>query len=333
MRHEIYKRHLKCIKVSYGATNDFLEIVKKFRYDLQSLLMPNLFLNGLNHSSRRKGHDEILVQSNFRASLAKNEIAGHLNVLIASVYEREVEWLLDLLKESGKWESSLKRPQLLSYSANSSIMQSAPESWVLSIMSGFIRDWGSTLRRMIVMRERDGIIFERIFDEKSPEWGLLNRKLTNLVRTAILEKVNEARLNTFAVNRGEMKYAQKTHPFSDSDRSVSSSGNRGIFLIPLDHVSGNPEDSFPVLDNFNSLSTIVPLEFIDEDSERGAIGGKTRRLAGFIDEDARGWFSKQSKSFQEKELGVTKYRLMNRDGLTNRQLWNFGRSRTGLGSL
>ena len=333
MRHEIYKRHLKCIKVSYGETKDFLEIVKKFRYDLQSLIMPNLFLNGLNHSPKRKGYDDILVQSNFRASLAKNEIISHLNTLITNVYEREVVWVIDLLKKTEQWEFPTEQPRLLSSSPNNSVMQNSPESWTLSIMSSFIRDWGSTLRRMIVMREGDGNIFARIFDENSHEWGLLKSKLTNLVRTSILEKVNEARLNTFVFNRGDMKYAQKTHPFSNSDRGVSSSGDHSIFLIPLDHVTGYPEDCYPVLDNFNSLATIVPLEFIDEDSKGGGVSDKTRRLAGFVDEDARRWFSSQTKGFQEKELGATKYRLLNRDKLSNRQIWNFGQSRRGLGSL
>ena len=69
MHHEIYLRHLKCIKVSYGIASEAVSVLRDMKYDLQSLFLPNQFLNGMSHSARKRTHEEIIDKAEMRIAL------------------------------------------------------------------------------------------------------------------------------------------------------------------------------------------------------------------------------------------------------------------------
>ena len=100
MHHEIYKRHLKCVKVSYGVSKDSQQIIGKLFYDMQSLFLPNMFLNGMSHSLKRKTYEEITDDVHLRVALARNELNGFLIDLLPQVYTFESKWISDLMSKT-----------------------------------------------------------------------------------------------------------------------------------------------------------------------------------------------------------------------------------------
>ncbi len=330
MHHEIYKRHLKCVKVSYGVSGDAQQIVGKLFYDMQSLFLPNMFLNGMSHSLKRKTYEEITDDVHIRVALARNELNGFLVDLLPQVYIFEAKWISDLMAKTFNKVAISPRPI---YSNDVYIMQTSPEVWCRTIFDNFLRDWVATLRRVVAMGEPNNVITDTIFNTNASIWRNLTNKINNLVRTSVIEKVNEARLNSYALNPQEFSYAQKTHPFSNTSSGSNSRGDNSITLTPISDVSGIFEDTPPVLKNFNSISTIVPMERLQDDGGQRTLGNGSKQLARIINEDARRWFSGQPENFQKKELGEKKYRLYKKDKITRTQLWNFTNSQMGIRSL
>ena len=330
MHHEIYLRHLKCIKVSYGVASEGLISVKKFKYDLQSLFMPNQFLNGMSHSLKKDTYEEIVDKAEMRIALAKNELTGYIYDILPFIYERESKWSAELITKY--FEGYAIQPRELRHE-DIYIMQNNPEVWVRTIFNNFIRDWVSLLRRLVAMGEPSSRIVDGVFDDKNSVWTSLVNKVTTLCRSATLEKVNEARFNAYALNKTLFSYVQKSNPFRNILDRTSSRVGASDNIIPIANYSGSFEDVPPMLKNFNSLSTYVPVEHSKDDVERGRLEQLPKQLFSSIAENSRRWFSEQPDDTKKGQIGERKFRLLNSGKITETQLWNFSQNPMGVMSL